>query len=341
MNNNDSDSENVVNLGHMWQSGNGVGNPQDIGNVPQNAPTGFEMSMYGGPFHDTKSDMSIQATMFWALTFNLWKYTPITQSGDLGKPYKVFTCRTDPDTKLYSPKLLLWDGSILGTISPGLVPPAQPVDGDWSKDHWLTGPYLESVNIQMGFDNANQAVLKSNGPETSTQSGEVSTSISWAFNGGFFGSVVTGGLNISYSHTATMNLTDYIVRNDSDDSTTNHTIKMEMWGDGSLYNSDSPTPHPLTEKATSDMALAVAGAWELPGDFDGKLVFRPRITATYILLGKVMTHYFRSLPNGQMPNIPFDLAHQPLFRTSVIFEYPTEVDFSHTDPINLDPLLHQ
>lgn len=344
MKNDDGSNQDVTSLGRQWKSASGPGDPQEIGVLSEESPTGFGVapmdtkvilfpSLQYPVDPSAETQLFLNATLTWGLTFNLWKFTPIEESGEFGTPIKVLSCRTDPDTALHSPELFQMSA---GEIDPSMFGhegslPKTKADADWAKAHGITGPYLESVNIQMGFDDP-RAVLTENAPETSTEHGSVSTTISYSFNFGFFGTAATAGLTSTYSHTASMELTDYIIRNDSDDSKTNHTIKMQMWGDGNLYNADSLSPHPLTEKATSKMPLALAGIWELPGDVNDRLLFHPRITATYVMIGLSGGYGYRLLPDGKFTMT----VEQLVYRVNVNFDNPVEIDFAHPDPIDLE-----
>ena len=100
----------------------------------------------------------------------------------------MLTCRTDPATALHPPELFQTDPAAIAPVTfghPG-SPPKAKADADRTKAHGITGPYLESVNIQMGFDDT-RAVLTQSAPDTDTEHGSVSTTISYSFSFGFLG----------------------------------------------------------------------------------------------------------------------------------------------------------
>ena len=81
------------------------------------------------------------------------------------------------------------------------------------------------------------------------------------------------------------------------------------------------------------MPLALAGVWELPGDVNEKLVFHRCITATYVMIGLSDQYGYRLLPDGKFGMT----VEKVVYRVNVEFDNPVEVDFAHTDPVDLKP----
>jgi len=241
---------------------------------------------------------SIEATLEFNLNFKLWRYTPFAGPNIPGKPLKVLSCSLET-TRFVPAKL---------------VPPLLPIlDFKASPSPQVVGPYTESINVQMGFDDP-RPELHSRSPDTDVQRGQVTTSISYSFTGGFFGSSPNASADVTYSHSATMDLTDYLIRSDSDIRKTNHSVLMEMLADGNRYtdvNSISYMEFPpawhasdqlLTARSTSDLTMAMQGLWLLPGESEEDLIFRATVTAVCPvlpnLLPALMIMPIPALPDG-------------------------------------------
>lgn len=195
------------------------------------------------------------------LALKLWRWTPLIGPNKPGRTIKVFTCATD-DTRLMMSPLTQTNPS------PGLA-----------------GAFIEQVRVRMGFDDR-RAMLFKPSPQTDQQGGSATSSAIYSFNGGFFGLTPTGGMSAEYTHSATIDLTDFAISNKSDERYTDHVVRLLMLGDGRRYTDwrhagQNPVP-PL--KAVSDMPLGMQGVWELPGDSADTLAFRVKVDVTYVTL---------------------------------------------------------
>ena len=205
----------------------------------------------------------------------LWHWTEVDRNQQPKDVTKVFTCSTE-DTRIILGKRFAY--------------PAYPefklprmLEGD-PLDWGLFGPFIESVNVRMGFVDPNvPALLFQRSPDTDGETGDVSSTVSYGFNGGFFGTDFTAGFSSDYSNTTSMQLSDYRVKSNSDQRYTDHTIELAMLEGGEQYISwkDAPDPIPLPPRATSDMRLGLQGVWELPGDLEDTLDFRIDIDVTF------------------------------------------------------------
>lgn len=356
MTDNNKQSVDATLLGKEWSEGSEPGNPEEIGTLSKDSPTslGIGQALVSLPQAlsftypvDTTSVIkyaNIKAAMTWGLNFHLWTYWPMKQSGEPGDPIKVFTCITAPDpdsasTWLHAPQLLA------GDVDPAAINPfigghqQQPaktqVDADWAKKNGITGPYLESVQVVLGFDD-DRPVMKQNSPDATKQSGSVSTGISYTFGFGFFGDSPTASFSATFSQTHTMVLEDYIITNNTDNSSTaKFDYDMQMWDGGYEYNKDNLTPRGLTAASTSKFPLALGGIWHLDGKINDKLTFHPRVTATYVMIGAADINRGYLLTPGDWDNVFTD--HQVVCRMSFDFDFPVEVDFAHTDPVSWPP----
>lgn len=232
-----------------------------------------------GPFENGAPEHVTTLAMLPSVEFRakciLWHWTDLDREQKPTDITKVFTCSTE-DTRL-----------ILG---PRFSHPAYPenklprmLEGDplgWG----LFGPFIESVNVRMGFvDPTVPALLFQRTPDTEGETGDISSTVSYGFNFGFFGTDFTGGFSADYSNTTSMQLSDYRVRSNSDARFTDHTIELSMLEGGQKYIDwkSAPDPVALPPRATSDMKLGMQGVWELPGDLEDTLDFRIDIEVTF------------------------------------------------------------
>jgi hypothetical protein len=265
-------------VSYEWVEGNNPKNP------PRTQPLNFKMVQHGvwgelarggdKPVAVFQQDPSVE----FSLTCKLWRWTPLTRPGEPGDPIKVLTVHTD-STRVIPGKLHVMDDV--------QVPPGS-----------LVGPFIESVNVKMGFGKGSPALLKTRAPDTQGETGDVSSTLSYGFNFGFFGTEPMGGVQADYSHTTSMQLTDYRIRSDSDASSTDHTIEIAMLEGGrpypgSIHRSQGAKVPP---RATSDMTLAIQGLWTLPGDLTDELDFTATVSVKYQTWPDAWTGY-RVLPD--------------------------------------------
>ena len=123
-----------------------------------------------------------------------------------------------------------------------------------TKDHMekdqtdIRGFFTESVDLQMGFDEVEHSIsIRQDSPETTGSTGSVTSSISTSFNGGFFGSDLTGGAGLSISNSISASLQDFSIINHSDNHRAHHIYQMTMTKEGSPYE----TPNDLLDMSTS------------------------------------------------------------------------------------------
>lgn len=350
MTDNGTQSVDATQLGKEWSEGSEPGNPEEVGTLSKDSPTSLGIAPKAGPhaYHmldpmplntDSVAYAIVKPAMTWGLNFHLWTYWPEEQSGEPGDPIKVFTCVTAPDpnsasTWLHAPQLLQWNVDA-GTADPFVgghqqQPEKKQVDADWAKANGITGPYLESVQVVLGFDD-NRPVMKQNSPDATKQTGSISTGISYQFDAGFFGDNPMGTFTATFSQTHTMALEDYIIKNNTDDSSTaKFNYDMQMWDGGYEYNKDNIAPHGLTAASTSKFPLALGGIWHVDGSLNDKLTFHPRVTATYVMIGAAETDIGYLLTPGDWKKSFTNT--QVVCRMSFDFDFPVEIDFAHTDP---------
>ncbi|GAA6185228.1 hypothetical protein [Aliiglaciecola sp. NS0011-25] len=231
------------------------------------------------------------------LKCQLWRFTPLIAPGQLGSPIKVFTCETDGTRVVPGQPSATGEAMNNGNPTAGdqieILWGVQEKTGRRGEDlpNWfhLTRPFIEKIDVSMQFKDSDKARLVTHAPLTDTQRGSTSTSssVSYSFNLGMFGTDATAGGAISadYSHSNSMELTDYMVRSDSNEFATKHSIRMSMLSGGIEYDdyTSAPVNAKLPQRATSDMPLACQGIWELP-DISDELEFVVTIEVTIATL---------------------------------------------------------
>lgn len=242
------------------------------------------------------ADIMQSPSVMFNLQCRLWRFTPLIAPGKLGTPIKVFTCETDGTRVI--------PGQPTAKGSPGRR--GMPSSGEQLEMYWgvrkktgrkgedwpawlhLTRPFIEKVTVTMGFAGDVDARLIIYSPITDSQHGSVSSSISHSFNLGMFGATGTLGVSADYSHSNSMELTDYGIHSESNANTSKHTISMSMLDGGLQYSGweSAPENAKLPGKATSDMFLGMQGIWELP-DLKDELVFKITVSVSIgMLMGK-------------------------------------------------------
>jgi hypothetical protein len=270
---------------------------------------------------------SIEATLSFNLACKLWRWTPlIGPRGEHGASFKVFSCSVE-ETRFLPAKLV---PEVPHTLDAGGNPAPTVV-----------GPYTESINLQMEFPDA-RAMLHSRSPDTDVQRGAVTTSVSYSFNGGFFGATPTEGVSATYSHSATMDLTDYLIRSDSGEAKTDHTVLMEMLADGNRYT-DVPSldyeefppkwhasKDLLTARSTSDLTMAMQGIWLLP-DVADEVVFRVTVAVVCPVLANRLPEFavvpVPSLPEGAVLGTPLTMTREQWSALASSLHYPDNLKF--------------
>lgn len=215
--------------------------------------------------------LQLGADLYWSLECRMWRYTPSDAAGRPGAPLKLFHCAMDPNTILHAPVVEVRENS--NEVSVTGMPPARA--------HFAFG--IESINVRMGFKDP-RVLLINPGIGPDAQRGAASSSVNYNFSGGFFGLAGTGSASVSFSHTASVSLTDYVLTSKSTTTHTDSTIAIEMLGDGTPY-SEPDFRHPLPTRATSDTNLMMQGIWEMSGDIVEVLEFVVDISVNYIAGG--------------------------------------------------------
>lgn len=242
------------------------------------------------------SDILLNPSVMFALKCRLWRFTPLIAPGQLGKPIKVFTCETDgtriipgqPTAKGSQPVANMPSTGEQLEMLWGVRKKTGRKGESWPDWLHVSRPFIESVNVTMGFPENADARLITYSPLTDSQHGSVSSSISYSFNAGMFGDTGTLGISADYSHSNSMELTDYSIRSDSDVTRSIHTVQMSMLNGGLQYTGweSAPVDAVLPGKATSDMFLGMQGIWEFP-DLKDELEFKITVSLNIgILIGK-------------------------------------------------------
>lgn len=88
------------------------------------------------------------------------------------------------------------------------------------------GFYTEAVEVTMRFANAAGLEIAEDAPESSSEGGSISSSISFSVGAGFFGETATGSANWGISSSSTVELPDFEIVNDSDGTTVRHAANL-------------------------------------------------------------------------------------------------------------------
>jgi len=90
------------------------------------------------------------------------------------------------------------------------------------------GFYTESVLVKMWFTDSDGLVISEDAPPTTSEGGSVSSSISVNFNGGSFSTEPVLGAGVSIGNSFSTALPDFEVRNDSDETTVQHSMELRL-----------------------------------------------------------------------------------------------------------------
>ena len=195
-------------------------------------------------------------------------FTVESQNGEirLNAKFQLYVYRTTLSAPAQKFLLVSLEGSEVKPTQDSLVKDQDDIRG------WFT----EDVTVGIGFDNAapGEIVVSKDAPDTTSETGSVSSSVSLNFSGGFFGDQATGTAGLAISNSFSASLSDFSIINRSTDSAVLHEMYLSMTREGHPYRNPK------------DLVDMTAG-----GQFTGCLLFH--------------------LPDRAVSNLP--LASQALF----------------------------
>jgi hypothetical protein len=114
----------------------------------------------------------------------------------------------------------------------------KPTQGALAKDQDdIRGWFTEDVLVGIGFDDAapGELVVSKDSPDTTSQAGSVSSSVSLNFSGGFFGDQPTANAGVAISNSFTASLADFSIVNRSTNDRVLHEVSLSMTREGHPY----------------------------------------------------------------------------------------------------------
>lgn len=121
----------------------------------------------------------------------------------------------------------------------------KPTQDNMEKDQTdIRGFFTEEVDVTIGFEDSlsDGLILKQDSPDTTAQTGSVTSSISLSFNAGFFGTDLTAGAGLSISNSISASLSDFSIINRSNNTIARHSYAMSMVQEGARYTGPGDLP---------------------------------------------------------------------------------------------------
>jgi hypothetical protein len=160
-----------------------------------------------------------------------------SQQGEtrLNASFKLYSYRPEATAPVQKYLLVSLDGSAVTPLAKSKLDHDQLDIRGWYTEQAVVSIGWQHPDAGYAGDPQSDILLSKDSPETTAATGSVTSSVSLDFNGGFFGTDLTGGAGMSISNSFTQSLSDFVVVNRSTEDAVVHELNMAMTRGGHPY----------------------------------------------------------------------------------------------------------